>query len=140
MQDEPKIEFDLKEYLDKQFAEQTRLHEAHQKATQAHVDRLEGRMDGLEGRMDGVERRLGGVEGRLGELEGRVDGLTADVDDLKKGQEKIYDMVQSNSRKLAKFDGELIFIRPIVIGGVVAFLIWLSGVVLSNVCPNVNWC
>lgn len=126
MQDEPKIEFDLKEYLDKQFAEQTRLHEAHQKATQAHVDRLEGRMDGLER--------------RLGELEGRVDVLTADVDDLKKGQEKIYDMVQSNSRKLAKFDGELIFIRPIVIAGVVAFLIWLSGVVVSNVCPNVNWC
>lgn len=106
MTNKPQVGFDLKEYLDKQFAAQTKLHESHEKATIAHVAGLKA----------------------------HVDGVKADVDDLKKGQEKLYDIMEVNGRKLAKFDGELIFIRPIVIAGVIAFLLWFAGEVVSTVC------
>ena len=83
-----KIEFDLKEYLEAKFAEQTRLHEAHAATTAAHVKSIENQLKGvegkIEGKIDGVEGKLEGkIDGVEGKIEGKIDGVDKRVGDLR---------------------------------------------------------
>ena len=71
-----KIEFDLKEYLEAKFAEQTRLHEAHAATTAAlfksignKVDGLGNKVDALGNKVDGIESKVVGAEIKFGRLD-----------------------------------------------------------------------
>lgn len=67
-----KIEFDLKEYLDAKFAEQTRLHESHVASVAAHLKSSESKVNGVERK---VEVTHSGVEGQLETVDKRLRDL-----------------------------------------------------------------
>ena len=64
----------------------------------------------------------------------------AHVDEIKEGQSKLLDKVDSNSEKLSEIKGQLYFLKPIVIGALVAFVLWIAGLIFSNTCQNVTRC
>lgn len=64
----------------------------------------------------------------------------AHVVEIKEGQSKLSEKVDSNSEKLSEIKGQLYFLKPVVIGALVAFVLWVAGLIFSNTCQNVTWC
>ena len=54
-----RIEFDLKEYLEAKFAENTKLHESHAAATAAHVKSLETKVEAVDKRVSDLQWFVG---------------------------------------------------------------------------------
>lgn len=66
----------------------------------------------------------------------------AHVDEIKEGQSKLLGKVDSNSEKLSEIKGQLYFLKPVVIGALVAFVLWvafLSSVTLARTTPGANF-
>ena len=67
-----KIEFDLKEYLEAKFAEQTRLHESHVASVAAHLKSSESKVNGVEPKVKGIHS---GVESQFETVDKRLRDL-----------------------------------------------------------------
>lgn len=100
-------EFDLKEYLEAKFAEQTKLHESHAGTTAALFKSIENKLDGVERKVEGVDGKVEGVDGKVEGLGSKLDGVGRKLDALDK-----------RVRDLQWFIGIIITITVVAMAGI----------------------
>lgn len=75
MSDNPKITFDLKEYLDDKFKEQSRLHAAHAERTDDHVRNLSNQVKDLSSTVTDLFLTVTNVKSVVDEQTGKLSIL-----------------------------------------------------------------